>query len=103
MTVRNRLRAWWFNVHQRGVFIHCEGIFLSCFVDNVMCMTLGRELTWADWPCRWHNKAVEHHGMQYADDPVEAAEWRAEYGRQHARMDEEIARARRIRQLGWGR
>lgn len=100
--MRNKLRDWWFDFHQRGVFMHCQGMFLPCFVDNVAHVILRRDLTWADWPARWHDIAGERVGLRWAENEQERAEWIAHAADWQARMDERVARARRIRELGWG-
>ncbi|MEV4127122.1 hypothetical protein [Nocardia sp. NPDC049707] len=97
-----RLRDWWYYFHQRGVFMHCTGMFVPCFADNVAHWMLRRETTWADWPYRWHHKAGERVGIRYAENEQQRAEWLTEFAETTAHMDAIVARARRIHELGWG-
>jgi hypothetical protein len=101
--LRNKVSRWWVNAHQRGIFMHCSGMFWPCFIANIACVVLRRDLTWADWPARWHDKAGYRVGMRSAESEQERAEWLAEATEWVARRDERVARARRIRELGWGR
>ncbi len=95
-------KDWWFYFHQRGIFMHCKGMFWPCVVDNIAAGLLRRDLTWADWPARWHSKAADKVGQRYAETPKERAEWAAEAVAFNIRMDAQVARARKIRSLGWG-
>ncbi|MEV6219928.1 hypothetical protein [Nocardia sp. NPDC051833] len=81
----------------RGIFTHCHGQFWWCVLDNIahewLRVPLDQDLCddpddwpdvpdhWGYWICRRHDAALEH----------------------AARSELYGARARRIRQLGWGR
>ncbi|MGW5519102.1 hypothetical protein [Nocardia africana] len=90
------LREWWWNFHQRWIFIHCRGTFTWCFVDNiahtvyVKRLVMRRKTGWRwfcptvphphTWVCRKHDRAAYRGYMRL----------------------EHSERARRIRELGWG-
>ena len=72
------LHAWWFNIHQRGVFMHCLGSFWPCFAANIEASLLGEQS---------HGPAYMWH-------------WRHVSGTEC--VNRTVARARHIRELGWG-
>ncbi len=97
MTTAERIRDWFHYAHQRGVLMHCTGTFWWCLVDNIahewFRLPLDQDLYdddsddypdvpdhWGYWICRKHDRAAYRGCMR----------------------KEHSARARRIRQLGWG-